>query len=242
MNGGLFVDYYWGQVASQMIYFLFNTSAPANLDSNIPFLKRTASLHLKKGWLEYHSWWLKSGIHQLIWSIYHYLQGFIHPRWLFGISSINSSFPFLGWPVCRGYVLLVSGIRELINRSTQRTTAPMRLKHTRACWYTRTCQRKDSLGGEFPSSWETNQKTIYLVVEPTPLEKLWSSKWLHLLPIFGVKIPTSRRPPERTGKFLLPKRPFSNLSFHGDIRVFRPSVCLLLFSSVWHDGLYRVSV
>ena len=30
----------------------------------------------------------KSGDHQLIWSISHYLQGLIHPRWLFGISSI----------------------------------------------------------------------------------------------------------------------------------------------------------
>ena len=28
---------------------------------------------------------------QLIWSISHYLHGFAHPRWLFGISSINSS-------------------------------------------------------------------------------------------------------------------------------------------------------
>ena len=27
---------------------------------------------------------------QLIDSLSHYLQGFIHPRWLFGISSINS--------------------------------------------------------------------------------------------------------------------------------------------------------
>ena len=29
-------------------------------------------------------------LHQLIGSLSHYLQGFIHPRWLFGISSINS--------------------------------------------------------------------------------------------------------------------------------------------------------
>ena len=28
-------------------------------------------------------------LHQLIWRNYHYLQGFIHLRWLFGISSIN---------------------------------------------------------------------------------------------------------------------------------------------------------
>ena len=28
---------------------------------------------------------------QLIGSLSHYLQGFIHPRWLFGISAINSS-------------------------------------------------------------------------------------------------------------------------------------------------------
>ena len=29
-------------------------------------------------------------LHQLIGSFSHYLQGFIHPRWLFGISAINS--------------------------------------------------------------------------------------------------------------------------------------------------------
>ena len=29
-------------------------------------------------------------LHQLIGSLSHYLQGFIQPRWLFGISSINS--------------------------------------------------------------------------------------------------------------------------------------------------------
>ena len=44
--------------------------------------------------------WLQSGLHvilsmeeilhQLICSLSHYLQGFTHPRWLFGISSINS--------------------------------------------------------------------------------------------------------------------------------------------------------
>ena len=33
---------------------------------------------------------LKSGDHQLICKRSHYLRGFIHPRWLFGISSINS--------------------------------------------------------------------------------------------------------------------------------------------------------
>ena len=34
-------------------------------------------------------------LHQLIGSLFHYLQGFIHPRWLFGISSI-SIMSFLG--------------------------------------------------------------------------------------------------------------------------------------------------
>ena len=29
-------------------------------------------------------------LHQLIGNLSHYLQGFLHPRWLFGISSINS--------------------------------------------------------------------------------------------------------------------------------------------------------
>ena len=28
-------------------------------------------------------------LHQLIGSVSHYLQGLLHPRWLFGISSIN---------------------------------------------------------------------------------------------------------------------------------------------------------
>ena len=31
-------------------------------------------------------------LHQLIGKLSHYLQGFIHPRWLFGISAINSMF------------------------------------------------------------------------------------------------------------------------------------------------------
>ena len=30
-------------------------------------------------------------LHQLVGSLSHYLQGFIHPRWLFGILSTNSS-------------------------------------------------------------------------------------------------------------------------------------------------------
>ena len=30
-------------------------------------------------------------LHQLIGSLSHYLQGFIYPKWLFGISAINSS-------------------------------------------------------------------------------------------------------------------------------------------------------
>ena len=30
-------------------------------------------------------------LHQLIWQISHDLLGFMHPRWLFGISSINKS-------------------------------------------------------------------------------------------------------------------------------------------------------
>ena len=38
-------------------------------------------------------WWITLGIS----SLSHYLQGFIHPRWLFGISSINSFFRILIW-------------------------------------------------------------------------------------------------------------------------------------------------
>ena len=52
-------------------------------------------------WDDDHRGWLKSMIYMvLLYIIYrvlyrllHYLQGFIHPRWLFGISSINSR----GW-------------------------------------------------------------------------------------------------------------------------------------------------
>ncbi len=33
---------------------------------------------------------MKEILHQLICSLSHYLQGFVHSRWLFGISSINS--------------------------------------------------------------------------------------------------------------------------------------------------------
>ena len=33
--------------------------------------------------------------HQLICRLSHYLQGFIHPRWLLGISSMNSMYVFL---------------------------------------------------------------------------------------------------------------------------------------------------
>ena len=36
-------------------------------------------------------WWFRNPANQLIWAISHYLQGFIDPRWLFGISSINST-------------------------------------------------------------------------------------------------------------------------------------------------------
>ena len=39
---------------------------------------------------DWYSWWLKSGIHQLRLVVFsHYLGDFIHPGWLFGISSIS---------------------------------------------------------------------------------------------------------------------------------------------------------
>ena len=38
-----------------------------------------------------YGWWFRNPANQLIWAISHYLQGFIDPRWLFGISSINST-------------------------------------------------------------------------------------------------------------------------------------------------------
>ena len=37
-------------------------------------------------------WWFRNPDNQLRWSISHYLQGFIHVRWLFGISE-----PSTGW-------------------------------------------------------------------------------------------------------------------------------------------------
>ena len=62
-------------------------------------------------------------LHQLIESLSHYLEGFIHPRWLFGISSINrrlsslflprrtchicSSWTWLAtsWPSCHSFMI-----------------------------------------------------------------------------------------------------------------------------------------
>ena len=37
-------------------------------------------------------------LHQVVGSLSRYLQGFIHPRWLFGISSINSIGIEHSWP------------------------------------------------------------------------------------------------------------------------------------------------
>ena len=37
-------------------------------------------------------------LHQVVGTLSHYLQGFLHPRWLFGISSINSIGIEHSWP------------------------------------------------------------------------------------------------------------------------------------------------
>ena len=53
-------------------------------------------------------WWKKSGVHQVeVGSLSHYLQGFIHPRWLFGISSIKSTHDKLKYSQLQKSVLLV---------------------------------------------------------------------------------------------------------------------------------------
>ena len=52
-------------------------------------------------------------LHQLIGRLSHYLQGFIHSRWLFGISSINSISSAMCWVRCYGicytYCLIIHG-------------------------------------------------------------------------------------------------------------------------------------
>ena len=44
-------------------------------------------------------WWFRNPANQLMWYISHDIQGFIHVRWLFGISSINSMLA-LGTVIC----------------------------------------------------------------------------------------------------------------------------------------------
>ena len=70
---------------------MFSTPKPSLLKQNVDLgvsREWTSNDFLMKIRLTkqpYNSWWL------LIGSFSHYLQGLIHPRWLFGISSINSS-------------------------------------------------------------------------------------------------------------------------------------------------------
>jgi len=45
---------------------------------------------LQKGWIMDRILLMEEILQQLVGSFSHYLQGFIHPRWLFLISSINS--------------------------------------------------------------------------------------------------------------------------------------------------------
>ena len=49
-------------------------------------------LHIRAraGTLQVHTVDGSAILHKLIGSLSHFLQGFIHPRWLFGISSINN--------------------------------------------------------------------------------------------------------------------------------------------------------
>ena len=47
---------------------------------------------------EWYCWWFRIPAPVEVGMLSHYLQGFIHPRWLFGISSINSSWLVWPWP------------------------------------------------------------------------------------------------------------------------------------------------
>ena len=236
MNGGLFVTITGTGGIPNDLYFLSTHPLLQTLMKNIPSLKRTASLHLKTGMVgEYYGWWLKSGIHQLIWSIYHYLEGFIHPSWLFGISSINSSFPFFGMACLPG--LCSVKFQGSGNWATEAPNAqpPPWGSNILAHADIPGPVRKDSLAGEFPSRWKRTKK-LYTWWLNQPLWKNYDRQNGFIFPQFsGWKFQPARRPPERTGKFLLPKRPFSNLSFPWGNPCFSAVgfVCLCFFSLAW---------
>ena len=63
----------------------------------------------------WYCWWFRNPANQSIGSLSHYLQGFIHTRWLFGISSINSTTSiktFWGIPSGAGYFPWATGIKK----------------------------------------------------------------------------------------------------------------------------------
>ena len=62
------------------------------IEDNQVFIQiEDAKVHVCRGNIQKEEILLMAEIlHQLIGSLSHYLQGFIHPRWLFGISAINS--------------------------------------------------------------------------------------------------------------------------------------------------------
>ena len=62
----------------------------------------SAEVPLRVIWYDYmgkNQWILMEEIlHRLVGSLSHYLQGFLHPKWLFGISSITNNYRILvGW-------------------------------------------------------------------------------------------------------------------------------------------------
>ncbi len=71
----------WWPLTTNYIIIVINTFIIVVFSSFI-------SLFLSKKQYPY-CWWKKSCT-SLIWKIAHYLQGFIHVRWLFGISAINN--------------------------------------------------------------------------------------------------------------------------------------------------------
>ena len=57
-------------------------------------------------------------LHQLIGSLSHYLKGFLHPRWLFGISSINSMSRLFGHLFIASWCKLHRSIKSCVSGTT----------------------------------------------------------------------------------------------------------------------------
>ena len=93
------ISSWWDHDVSSLGYLLFEATSQRNPPCVVPRFR-----HRKRQWphvcgdlqsswgiFGYFRWWLKSGDHQLrLVGEIPVFAGFIHPWWLFGISSINS--------------------------------------------------------------------------------------------------------------------------------------------------------